>query len=252
MSQETIESLLVEWEVCRQEGRTVPLSELCCDHPELLDEVSGRIENLKSTAWMLEDASDTGTHDDPETAAGSETPAENGVTAAEFFDTVVDSGVLPADEVDRLRSDYIPTDVLAWEFTAQLIRDGVLTDYQADVLLKRKDGPLLLDRYIILDTIGSGGMGVVFKALHRSMERIVALKVLPQYAVDSPDKIACFQREIKAAAKLSHPNIVAAYDAHQGHGTHFLVMEYVAGSDLWRQVREEGPFGIDDAVRIVL
>ncbi len=102
-----------------------------------------------------------------------------------------------------------------------------------------------------LDTIGSGGMGLVFKALHRSMDRIVALKVLPRFAVNSPEKVRRFQREIKATARLTHPNVVAAYDAHESNGTFFLVMEYVDGENLHEHVQRTGPLPVGDAVNII-
>jgi hypothetical protein len=197
----------------------------------LLAELNERIEKLKSTSWMLNDA----THSDEEDVADSdpvqgvancymETLTGSDVTVADFVNYVAESGVLSQPDLTRLERDYLPghRDRLAEGLAQRLVHDGMLTDYQAAVLLKRKDGPLLLDRYVILDVVGSGGMGLVFKALHRSMERVVALKVLPPFATDSPDKIARFEREIKAAAKLSHPNIVAAYDAHEANGTCFI------------------------------
>ena len=119
------------------------------------------------------------------------------------------------------------------------------------MILEGSTSPLLLDRYIILDAIGSEGMGLVFKALHRSMERIVAIKVLPQYAVDSAEKVKRFRREVKAAAKFSHPNIVTAFDAHERNGTYFLVMEYVDGLNLGEYVRKHGPFSVENAIRVI-
>ncbi len=94
-------------------------------------------------------------------------------------------------------------------------------------------------------------MGQVFKARHRSMDRIVALKVLAKAAVNSPDAIKRFQREVKAAAKLIHPNIVIAHDAGQQDGVHFLVMEYVPGSDLSALVKREGPLPVDKVVSYI-
>jgi serine/threonine protein kinase len=262
MSQDRIEDLLVEWEVARQEGRAVSAADLCADDPDLLAEISERIETLKSTSWMLDDAVDPNEEDinnngeTPDQSAnhGMETLAGSEVTVVDFVNSINEHSVLSDAELTRLQQDYLPgqREQLAVGLAQRLIHDGLLTDYQAAVLLKRKDGPLLLDRYVILDVVGSGGMGLVFKALHRSMERIVALKVLPPHASDSPDKIARFEREIKAAAKLSHPNIVAAYDAHEANGACFLVMEYVDGMNLWQHVREHGPFTVEDATRITI
>jgi serine/threonine protein kinase len=95
-------------------------------------------------------------------------------------------------------------------------------------------------------------MGQVFQARHRTMDRIVALKVLPQEAVRSPRAVERFRREVKAAAKLSHPNIVTAYDAGAHEGIHYLVMEYVDGQDLGRVLVEGGPLPVDRAVDYIL
>ena len=87
-------------------------------------------------------------------------------------------------------------------------------------------------RYAILQYLGSGGMGTVYKAQHRLMERLVALKIISLDLAGRPLMVERFRREVKAAARLSHPNIVAAYDADQAGDTHFLVMEFVEGVDL--------------------
>src|SRR5262249_37272907 len=80
-----------------------------------------------------------------------------------------------------------------------------------------------------LGPVGQGGMGAVYKAEHRRMERLVALKVINPGLVAKPAAVERFQQEVRAAAKLHHPNIVTAHDADQAGGLHFLVMEYVAG-----------------------
>jgi formylglycine-generating enzyme required for sulfatase activity len=107
---------------------------------------------------------------------------------------------------------------------------------------------LVLGDYSGLHPIGAGGMGTVYKAVHRHMERVVALKVVREDAVASPDAIARFQREVKAAARLEHPNIVTAYDAGEQRGICYLVMEFVDGCDLARHVREQGPLAVEQAV----
>ncbi len=111
---------------------------------------------------------------------------------------------------------------------------------------------LILGNYTILDKIGAGGMGQVFKAEHRRMHRMVAIKMLPKAVVGDAVAAARFQREVEAAAKLRHPNIVAAYDADEANGVHFLVMEYVEGSDLSALVKKNGPFSVSKAVNYML
>ena len=95
-------------------------------------------------------------------------------------------------------------------------------------------------------------MGQVFKAVHRKMERLVAIKMLPQAMTKDAAALARFQREVVAAAKLNHTNIVTAYDADQANGSHFLVMEYVEGKDLPAMVKRDGPFPVSKAVNYLL
>jgi WD40 repeat protein/tRNA A-37 threonylcarbamoyl transferase component Bud32 len=102
-------------------------------------------------------------------------------------------------------------------------------------------------RYRIVDVLGRGGMGAVFKAEHRLMRRLVALKVIRADLVDRPGTVERFRREVEAAAKLTHPNIVTAHDAEQAGGVHFLVMEYVEGTNLADMVEQRGPMSVQQA-----
>ncbi len=125
---------------------------------------------------------------------------------------------------------------------------GRLTAYQAEALRDQPHKPLRLSNYLLLDLIGAGGMGRVFRALHERMERVVALKVLHEKTIESREAIDRFHREVKAAARLHHPHIVTAYDADEDQGHHFLVMEYVAGRDLAALVKQ-GPLPLGKALR---
>src|SRR5262249_7280558 len=87
-------------------------------------------------------------------------------------------------------------------------------------------------RYHLLELVGTGGMGAGYKAEHRLMERQVALKVINPSLMKRTATVERFHREVKAAARLTHPNIVTAYDADQAGDTHFLVMEFVEGISL--------------------
>jgi formylglycine-generating enzyme required for sulfatase activity/serine/threonine protein kinase len=138
------------------------------------------------------------------------------------------------------------------ELIAELVKNNHLTKFQAAQVAAGKTKSLILGEYTILDKIGAGGMGQVFKALHRRMERTVAIKVLPPTMTKDAAAVARFQREVVAAAKLSHPNIVHANDAGQSNGVHFLVMEYVEGKDLSALVKKNGPFSVAKAVNYVL
>jgi serine/threonine protein kinase len=104
--------------------------------------------------------------------------------------------------------------------------------------------PLHLPRYHVLSRLGGGGMGVVYKAEHRLMKRLDALKVICPRLTANAAAVARFRREVQAVARLQHPNIAAAYDADETDGQLVLIVEYVEGADLARVVREQGPLPV--------
>lgn len=106
-------------------------------------------------------------------------------------------------------------------------------------------------RYRLLAWLGAGGMGVVYKAEHKLMERAVALKVVSKMLTANKTAVERFKKEVKAAAMLSHPNIVTAYDAEQAGDLHFLVMEFVEGVTLARLVEDKGPLPVEVACEYV-
>jgi serine/threonine protein kinase len=136
------------------------------------------------------------------------------------------------------------------QLAAQLVEMGTLSAYQADQMLRGKTR-LHLGPYIITDWIGQGGMGQVFKAIHEVLGRECAVKVLPLHKA-TPDAIESFRREIRVQAKLHHPNLVHAYDAGEDGNVHYLVVEYVPGTDLRRLVRSKGRLSVQQAANIVM
>ncbi|HMF11860.1 MAG TPA: bifunctional serine/threonine-protein kinase/formylglycine-generating enzyme family protein [Gemmataceae bacterium] len=98
----------------------------------------------------------------------------------------------------------------------------------------------ILGQYRILEQLGAGGMGHVYKAVHVAMDRVVALKVIAPHLLRDPRARARFQQEVRTAAKLHHPNIVMAHDAAEANGLSFLVMEHVEGTTLSTLVGEHG------------
>jgi len=134
-----------------------------------------------------------------------------------------------------------------------LVQYQLLTEYQAARISAGKTFGLVLDHYRILDRLGSGGMGIVFRAEHVRMRRIVAVKALPFQSQQSARDLARFYAEIRAVSRLRHPNIVTALDAGEviapdgEGGLHYYVMEYVEGQDLERLVEQHGPLPIHKA-----
>ncbi len=137
------------------------------------------------------------------------------------------------------------------KLAALLIKHGLLTNFQAKQLLAGRYRGFFLGSYKILDQLGQGGMGTVFVAEHTTLQRKVALKVLP--VVKARDKIALerFYREARAAAALNHQHIVKLHDISQGAGVHFLVMEFVDGVTLQELIDKAGPMHYTQAVQII-
>ncbi len=106
-----------------------------------------------------------------------------------------------------------------------------------------KDHP----RYRVIRLLGSGGMGQVFEAEHRLMRRRVALKIIKPQWLSSPEAVARFRREVRAAAKLVHPHVVTAFDAEQAGDVHFLAMEFVNGITLAQLVDQRRPIPVSMA-----
>jgi serine/threonine-protein kinase len=171
-----------------------------------------------------------------------------------FLKHLSDSGVLSAEEVSGVEAQ-IPREKRqkdARSLAKELVRLNMLTPFQAEVLYHDQPEPLILGNYVLQEKIGSGGMGIVYKAQHRRMKRIVAIKALSAVAMKTSNIVKRFLREAEAAAKLSHPNIVAAYDSDEINGVPFLAMEYVEGNDLAVCVKEHGPMAIDKALDCIL
>ncbi|MBC8874339.1 MAG: serine/threonine-protein kinase [Planctomycetes bacterium] len=108
-----------------------------------------------------------------------------------------------------------------------------------------------LGEYQLLEILGEGGMGIVYRALHTELDRVVALKVLAGTRTADEQTVERFKREMKAVGRLDHPNIIRAHDARQIEGIRVLVMEYVDGLDLAELVERLGPLPIADACELI-
>ncbi|MCH2131425.1 MAG: serine/threonine protein kinase [Pirellulaceae bacterium] len=152
---------------------------------------------------------------------------------------------------DRTKTEDSPVDqVTDYELAAELVRRGDLTQYQA-AQLRSGQKKFHLKDYRIVDFIGKGGMGQVFRAVHELMGREVAIKVLPRERC-TPEAIQNFSREVHNQAKLDHPNLVRAFDAGHDGNVYFLVTEYIPGTDLRRLVRRQGRLTEQHAAKVVM
>jgi serine/threonine protein kinase len=167
----------------------------------------------------------------------------------EFAAALVQLGLIDGAELERFAADAAQG-VLG--LSRALVQAGKLTSYQAAAVYQKKSRGLLIGNYLILDKLGQGGMGMVFKARHRTLGRTGALKILPPSFTRDRAVVMRFRREFEAAGRLKHVNLVAAREANEDRGVHYLVMEYVRGITLDRVVCEHGPLRVDEAVDYVI
>src|SRR5215510_2110126 len=102
---------------------------------------------------------------------------------------------------------------------------------------------IISHKYEVIDQLGQGGMGVVYKVRHTSLNTILALKVLPQHLVENPEMVNRFYREARVMARLKHPNIAQVLDVGRDDSLnfHYFVMEYIQGKTFRQYLREKGP-----------
>lgn len=159
--------------------------------------------------------------------------------------------ILRPEQFDELMRQHAPAHGDTQELAKTLIRLRWITIYQAKKLVAGKVEELVVGPYVVLDKLGEGGMGKVYKAMQLSLGRVVALKVVRSALLKNDIALKRFQREVRAAARLNHPNIVRVFDADQVGDRHFLVMEYIAGIDLAKMVKDRGPLPIAMACSVV-
>jgi serine/threonine-protein kinase len=130
----------------------------------------------------------------------------------------------------------------------ELLRRGWMTAYQINQINRGQADHLRLGPYVVLERLGHGSMGEVFKARHVRMGRLAAVKVIRSDRRERPRAFSRFEREVQSVGRFDHPNIVHAYDAEICEdGTFFLAMEYLEGQDLKRLVLEHGPLSLRQA-----
>ncbi|MDG1874745.1 MAG: serine/threonine-protein kinase [Mariniblastus sp.] len=177
---------------------------------------------------------------------------------SKFRDTALASELVTEEQLRQALAEIVQskggnsqasTDVNEKKLAQKLVEMNVISAYQADQLLTGRT-KLSLGPYIITDWIGQGGMGQVFKAVHQMLGRESAVKVLPLHKT-TPEAIENFRREIRAQAQLDHHNLVRAFDAGEDGNVHYLVVEYVPGTDLRRLVRSKGKLSVQQAANII-
>ncbi len=167
----------------------------------------------------------------------------------EFLSAMERAGVLPDVQWREVRERFGDGSGLSDSIALakRLIKDGLITEFQARRLLKGKKR-INYGRYVLIDNIGRGARGQVYKARHRLMDRVVALKAIRPDSRMTKNSVARFFREMKMIALLDHPNVVRAIDADIQDGSPYIVMEYIQGEDLEQVFARRGPLPLNDVL----
>lgn len=171
-------------------------------------------------------------------------------TPEAFLAMLAKSRLLTAERLDEARDAMLLTNDIE-QLCQILIDQGLVTGWQTSQLLTGRTS-FFLGNYVLLDLLGSGGMGSVFLARHTTMNRFAALKIISKKVAKDPDSLDRFLAEARATASLDHPNIVRAYDVGIENDHFYIVMEYVPGNDLEEIANLEGPLDfqfIADCIR---
>jgi hypothetical protein len=164
-------------------------------------------------------------------------------TTAELVELVRKSGLVEPERLEafvaRAAADPGPATPRHW--AGLLVVAGLVTRFQAEQMLLGKWRGFTVGRYRVLERIGSGGAGAVYLCEHVRVRRKVAVKVLPTVRANNPAALGRFHREARAAGVLDHPNLVKCHDVDQDGELHYLVMDYVDGSNLHEVVARTGP-----------
>ncbi|MEI7921703.1 MAG: protein kinase [Planctomycetota bacterium] len=181
-----------------------------------------------------------------------EDPAKTSIDQllGDFGAQLLIGGILSSRQWDELRQkvDSGKWPSTARELASRMVYERWLTEYQAKRMLAGKAEGLVIGRYTILDRIGSGSMGRVYRAQHQLMGRIVALKVISPELISNERVVSRFMREMRLVARLDHPNVVRAFDADQVDNMFYIVMEFVPGKSLGEMLKL-GPLPAVDVIR---
>ncbi len=169
------------------------------------------------------------------------------LTPNELVDFLTRNQILSHSHLEALAREWQQYDS-ATKLADELVTRGWMTKHQYTQIFAGQGDKLVIGPYRLLEPLGEGGMGMVFKGWHPRLDRFVALKLIrPQVLASRPEIVTRFHREARAIAQLHHPNVVLLYDADDANGTHYIAMEYVDGVTLEKMVRQSGPLPIKQA-----
>lgn len=166
-------------------------------------------------------------------------------TAEQFYEQLQSSRLLTAEQLADLHDEVLAKKhASANRLADDLVNRGLITLWQAKQMLSGRHA-FFVGKYKLLERLGAGGMGTVFKAYHAMTDRVVALKLVNKALLANPPAVARFRTEVRLICSLNHPNIITAYDADSEGEMHFLVMEFGQGRDLRSWLKEFAPLPVN-------
>jgi serine/threonine-protein kinase len=168
-------------------------------------------------------------------------------TVADLGDLLRTHRLLSAQQLDEVENALRPAFPEPRELARELVRRGWMTPLQVNALFLGRADELVIGPYLLLERVGAGAMGQVFKARHQHLDRLVAVKVVRKDRVTNVNLLKRFLREAQAAGQLSHPNIVLAFDAGETDHLLYFVMELIEGTDLRHRIQRDGALPVVEA-----
>jgi eukaryotic-like serine/threonine-protein kinase len=187
----------------------------------------------------------------PELAAETPVVADSASGRDWFVELVRVARILTPQQLERAISLLPASAKTSQAVASAFMTSGLLTQFQCDRLLRGKSDGFYLGSHLILEPIGQGTSGRVYLARHRTMGRLVAIKLLHPESTPSAELRAAFQESTRAAAQLLHPHIVTAFDANQAKDRLYIVLEYVDGTTIQQLIERHGPLSIEQASEYV-
>jgi serine/threonine-protein kinase len=188
----------------------------------------------------------------PDSTSIPAVPPAPAQTLEEFLRVARASGLVDSDQLDQAIAPWKAVTGPVPEDCFQALRDrGLLTTWQIEQLRRGRHKGFVLGKYKLLRLLGSGGMSSVYLAEHATLHNKVAIKVLPVKRVTKTSYLARFEREAQSSARLNHPHLARAFDLDSSGAIHFIVMEYIDGTDLHARVKKDGPLPVREAADFI-
>jgi serine/threonine-protein kinase len=172
-------------------------------------------------------------------------------TVADLVEALRRYRLLDGLQMEELLVSLLPRQSDPRALAKAMLQRGWLTPYQVNRIFQGREQELVLESYLLLECLGEGPRGQVFKARHQIMKRLATVQVVAEALLDQPETVQRFYQEVQAASQLADPHLLHAYDAGPAGRTHYVATEYVHGLDLERLVQQYGPLPVDVACDFV-